>query len=79
MARRRASILAPSALLFSNAMRKGIFGDSRLWKIIGITILARRGLKKVMGSEPQTVAIERIRPGETLILRGVRSRELPTS
>lgn len=79
MARRRPSLLAPSALLFSNAMRKGIFGDSRLWRVVGIAILTRRGLKKVMGSEPQTVAVERIKPGETLILRGVRSPELPTS
>jgi hypothetical protein len=79
VARRRASILAPSALLFSNAMRKGIFGDSRLWKVVGIAILTRRGLKKVLGSEPQTVAIERLKPGETIVLRGVRSRKLPAS
>jgi hypothetical protein len=79
VARRRASILAPSALLFSNAMRKGIFGDSRMWKVVGIAMLTRRGLKKLMGAEAETVALERIRPGETIILRGVRSRKLPTS
>ena len=78
MARRRPRLLAPSALLFSNAMRKGIFGHSQVWRIIGFAILARRGLKKVLGSEPQTVAVERIRLGETLVLRGVRSAKLPT-
>lgn len=79
MARRRPSLFAPSALIFSNAMRKGIFGDSRVWKAVGVAILARRGLRKVMGSEPQTIAVERIKPGETVILRGVRSPKLPAS
>jgi hypothetical protein len=60
-------------------MRKGLFGDSRLWKAVGIVILARRGLKKMMDSEPRTLAVERIKPGETVILRGVRSRNLPAS
>jgi hypothetical protein len=77
--RRRPTLLAPSALIFSNAMRKGLFGDSRVWKAVGIVILARRGLKKVMGSEPRTLAVERIKPGETVILRGVRSRNVPAS
>jgi hypothetical protein len=77
--RRRPSLFAPSALIFSNAMRKGLFGDSRLWKAVGIVILARRGLKKVMGGEPRTLAVERIKPGETVILRGVRSRNVPAS
>jgi hypothetical protein len=77
--RRRPTLFAPSALIFSNAMRKGLFGDSRVWKAVGIVILARRGLKKLMGSEPRTLAVERIKPGETVILRGVRSRDLPAS
>ncbi len=79
MARRRAGYLAPSAVIFRTAMREGIFGHSRVWKVVGIAILARRGLKKLMGAAPRTLAVERIRPGEMLILRGVRSPKLPAS
>lgn len=75
-ARRRPAYLAPSAFLFRSAVRKGLFGDSRIWKAVGILMLARRGLRKIMGSEVRTVAVERIRPGETVILRGLTSRDL---
>ena len=78
MAARRPSYLAPSVWIFRTSMREGIFGDSRIWKAVGIFMLARRALRKVMGSEPETVAIERIKPGETVVLRGVRARKLPT-
>lgn len=79
MPRRSPTLLAPSVIIFRNAMRKGIFGDSRVWKAIGIALLARRGFRKIMGSDPRTIAVERIKPGETVILRGVRSRNLPAS
>jgi hypothetical protein len=59
-------------------MREGVFGHSRVWKAIGMLIIARRLFRKIMGSDPRTVAIERIKPGETLVLRGVRSPKLPT-
>ena len=73
------SYLSPTAFLVRSAMRKGLFGDSRLWKAVGIFILARRGLRKVMGSEVRTVAVEPIRPGETVILRGITSRDMRAS
>ena len=79
MARRGQSMYSPSVVLFRSAMRKGNFGDSRVWKAVGIAMLARRGFKKIMGTEPRTIAVERIKPGETVILRGVRSRDVPTS
>jgi hypothetical protein len=31
-----------------------------------------------MRSQPRTIALERIKPGETVILRGVRSRDIPS-
>lgn len=77
MARPR-GYLHPSTILYRKSLRQGIFGDSRVWKAIGIAILARRAFRKIMGSDPRTVAIERIKPGETIILRGVRSPKLPT-
>ena len=77
MAGIRPRYFAPSAVLYRNAMRKGFLGDSRVWKVVGLLIVGRRLARKVMGSDPQTVAIERIGPGEKLILRGVTSRDVP--
>ncbi len=73
----RPRYLSPSAILFRKSIRSGFAGDSQAWKVIGMTILGYRLLRRVMGSEPRTIAVERIRPGETVILRGVRSRDIP--
>jgi hypothetical protein len=64
----------PSFLITRRAMVDGLFGDSRLWKLIAFVIIGRRMLRRIMGSEPRIIAVERIRPGETLILRGVTGR-----
>jgi hypothetical protein len=65
---------SPSMLVVRRAMVQGLFGESRMWKLIAFAIIARRMLRKIMDSEPRLVAIEKIRPGETLILRGVTGR-----
>ena len=64
----------PSMVVVRRAMVDGLFGESRLWKLIAFAIIGRRILRRVLGSDPVTVAVEKIRPGETLILRGVTGR-----
>ena len=75
----RTGYLAPSAVIYRRAMQHGILGDSRFWKAVGIAIIARRIVRRIMGSDPVTVGVERIKPGETVILRGVRARDIPRS
>jgi hypothetical protein len=65
---------SPSMLVVRRAMVQGLFGESRMWKLIAFAIIGRRMLRKIMDSEPRLVAIERIRPGETLIMRCVTGR-----
>jgi hypothetical protein len=65
---------SPSMLIVRRAMVQGLFGDSRVWKVLAFVIIGRRMLLRVMGSDPRVVAVERIHPGETLILRGVTGR-----
>ena len=65
----------PSMIVVRRAMVDGLFGESRMWKMVAFAIIARRTMRKLMGSDPHTVAIERIRPGETVILRGVTGRK----
>ena len=74
MADRTPLFPSPSMLIVRRAMVDGLFGDSRVWKVLAFVIIGRRMLQRIMGSEPRTVAVERIRPGETLILRGVTGR-----
>ena len=65
---------SPSMLVMRRAMFDGLFGDSRVWKVLAFVIIGRRMLQRIMGSQPRVVAVERIRPGETLIMRGVTGR-----
>jgi hypothetical protein len=75
----RPRYITPAAWVARKSLREGFLGHSRMWKVIGVAILARRAFRKLMGSDPTTVAIERIKPGETVVLRGVRSRKLPSA
>ena len=71
--------LHPANIIVRKAMRQGLFGDSRAWKSVAYLILARRAWHVVMEKDPRTVALEKIRPGEVLILRGVTGPEPPTT
>jgi len=54
----------------------GLRGKSRFWRTVLVLVVARRAFRRVMQSDVRTVAFERIKPGDTIILRGVRSRKL---
>jgi hypothetical protein len=68
--------LVPSAsmLIVRKAMVEGVKGENRVWRYIMLAIIARRLVRRLMDSDPRTVAVERLLPGQTLILRGVTSR-----
>jgi hypothetical protein len=68
---------SPSIIIVRRAMVDGLLGRSRFWKAIAFAVIARRTMRKLMGSDPHTVALEKIRPGETVILRGVTARDVP--
>jgi hypothetical protein len=66
----------PSMYVVRRAMTEGLRGRSRFWKLVMIAILLRRGFRRVMRSDGMTVAVEHLQPGESIILRGVRARDL---
>jgi hypothetical protein len=72
-------VLNPAAWAYRMSVRKGLLGGDRVWRVVLVAIVARRLLQRLMGATPATVAVEELKAGETLILRGVRSRKLPTS
>jgi hypothetical protein len=77
MANRPPLVPTASMLLVRKAMVEGVKGENRFWRFVMIAIVARRILRRLMDSDPRTVAVERLLPGQSLILRGVTSRDLP--
>jgi hypothetical protein len=77
MAIRMPLLPSPRMLFVRRAMVEGIKGENRVWRLVMLVIIANRVVRRLMGSDVRTVAIERIKPGDTLVLRGVRSRKLP--
>jgi hypothetical protein len=77
MAKRMPLVPSASMLFVRKAMIEGVKGENRLWRYVMFAIIARRLLRRILDSDPRTVAVERLLPGQTLILRGVTSRDLP--
>jgi hypothetical protein len=74
MAPRLPLVPTASMLFVRKAMVEGVKGENRFWRYVMIAIIARRVLRRLMDSDPRTIAVERLLPGQTLILRGVTSR-----
>jgi hypothetical protein len=77
MANRLPLFPSPSMLFVRRAMVEGVRGNNRVWRLVMYAIVLRRLWQRVMGSDARTVAVERIGPGETLLLRAVTSRGKP--
>ena len=68
---------SPRMLFIRRAMIEGLRGENKVWRLIMVLIVVNRLLRRVMGSDAQTVAIEKIGPGQTVILRAVTSLAPP--
>jgi hypothetical protein len=77
MARRLPLVPSASMMFVRKAMVEGVKGENRIWRFVMFAIIARRILRRLMGNDPRTVAVERLLPGQTLMLRGVSSRDVP--
>jgi len=77
MAMRLPLFPSPTMLFVRRAMVEGFRGENKVWRLIMILIVANRLLRRIMGSDPRTVVVEKIGPGETVILRAVTSLSVP--
>jgi hypothetical protein len=73
---RRPSLLRPSYYIRRASINKGLFGDDRFWRTVFILMTGRRVLRKVMGSDPETVAIEKLKPGQFVRIEAIDPRTL---
>lgn len=59
-------------LLLRQGFRRGVLGGNRTWLVVGGAALAVRLVKKLSGSEPETVYSEELKPGEALVIANGR-------
>jgi hypothetical protein len=55
-------LLRPALVVRRKALRHGLLGDSRFWKVVAYGILSRMILRRMFGRHPEVI--------ETAILRG---------
>lgn len=58
-------------ILRRRAFSQGIVGHSRFWRIVAVLIFSRRILRKLFGKHPEVVTIEKLRPGQAMMLRTI--------
>ena len=57
------------AILYRLARARGLFGDSRTWRLVWGVLFGARLIRRVMGDKPEVVYRERLRPGQVLVVR----------
>lgn len=62
--RRRSSLLSLPSYIRRASIRRGLFGDDRVWRAVFFVIVGRRVVRKLSGGEPEVVALERLKPGQ---------------
>ncbi len=71
MARRRSSLLSPTALLRRNALYKGAFGGSRGWMAVGVVLWGPRIARKYLGKQEDVIAVEKLTAGQVVCIESI--------
>ena len=58
--------MRPALALQRNAVRKGIFGRSNLWRSVAMVLYGRRVLKRLLGRQPEFLGRRTLRAGQML-------------
>lgn len=59
-------------LLIRHGVRKGLWGRSRPWLVVGGVAFAVRLVRKLAGSNEEVVYREQLRPGEAVVVANGR-------
>ena len=62
--RRGPSLLSPASYLRHNAVRRGVWGGSTGWVVVGVFLCGPRIARRLFGRTEQVVATERLLPGQ---------------
>jgi hypothetical protein len=59
-------LFRPKYILRRKALRSGLFGPSRIWRLVAFVIIFENGLKKFFGRQPDRLGARRIGAGHVL-------------
>ena len=62
---------SPFILIPRRAVTRGLVGDSRLWRVVAAIVFGTSLLKRFVSGGEEIVTVERMRPGETMVLRTI--------
>jgi hypothetical protein len=65
------SIFSPAAYIRRSSINKGLFGDDRFWRTVFIVMTGRKVLRRVLGSGPEVVAVEKLKPGQFVRIEAI--------
>lgn len=58
----------PIVTLRQMSVWRGLLGSSRGWRALGITLWSFHLLRRLLGRNPELVAIERLKPGQSMVV-----------
>lgn len=67
-------VRSPISGLRSLALRRGLLGGSRPWMIVAGVLWGLRLLRRASGRRPELLAVERLKPGQTLQITALSDR-----
>ncbi len=74
--RRRGGVLSPAYFIRRASINKGLLGADRFWRTIFFIGFGRKVLKRLMNSEAETVALEKLEPGQFVRIEAIDPRTL---
>ena len=61
----------PVTLLRWRSFDRGVMGRSRRWFVLWAVLVAGRGIRSLLRRRPEVVAIERLAPGSSVVVRAL--------
>ena len=67
----RRRFLSPALIVRRNAFTKGVLGNEGLWRAVAVVVVGRSLLKRFLGRTEEIVTVERLAPGQSMLLRTI--------
>jgi hypothetical protein len=67
----RRRIWSPAFFVRSRAIAKGVLGGDRFWRGVAAVVFGASFLRRTFGRTMEVLTIERLRPGESVLVRTI--------
>jgi hypothetical protein len=65
------TLLHPASLIRQKALREGIFGPSRWWKLIAVVVFGSGIIRRFLGKQPQHLGTEKLVAGQSVTITAI--------